>query len=133
MDEHSYSSRLLCGGGFDAQTRPYPCPSENVGASGPGRIRGLAGSILRSLATYNSSSLETSTRAGRFRPPAQLSSPLETRSCPSRRGPPVGPRLASRSPDLGGGVDPRDARRDAATGRLAQSPDDPPMVPSHRP
>ena len=132
MGEHPSLAWFSLGGCFDAQTCSRAGAAETPGAGLPGRIRVFPGRCLRALAAHDPSSPEALSRAGPDGLDPGISRPPAPGSCPSRDDPSGRPRLSTRSPDLGRGVDPRDARRGPTPGRLAQLVNDPPMVPGRR-
>jgi hypothetical protein len=120
------------GGRFDAQTRPRPGAAEAPGASLPGRIREFPGRCVRDRATHHTSSPEARPRSGRTWHDPGLSRPQAPGPCLPAGHPAGRPCPATRSPDLGRRVDPRDARRRQASGLLAQLVNDPALVPGRR-
>jgi hypothetical protein len=132
MGGHSLLLPLLFGGHFDAQTGSRPRAAKTLGACLPGRKRGHAGGRIRPVATNGSASPEALPRSGPIGPEPQLWPAQASASCPSRGDPTGRPRLATRPSHLGRGVDPRDARRGSTSARLADPPDDLPLVPGRR-
>jgi hypothetical protein len=127
-----YSLLSFYGDRFDAQIGSRPGAAEALGAGLPRRKRNLAGRCIRTGATNGSPPAEALPRSGSFGPDPQLWPAQASASCPSRGDSPGCPRLAPPASDLGGGVDPRDARRGSTSTRLAQLPDDPPLVPGRQ-
>lgn len=132
MGGHPSLLPLFFGGRSNAQIGSRPGAAKALGAGLPGRKRRLTGGRIRPVATNGSPSAEAPPRSGSSGPDPRLWPAQAPAPCPSRDDPPGCPRLTPRTSDLGSGVDPRDARRRPARGRLAQPPDDPPLVPGRR-
>jgi hypothetical protein len=132
MGGHRSFSSFFLGGGFDAQIGPRPDPAKTLGTCPPGRKRRLAGRRIRPPASNRSPSPEAVPRPRAIGPDSQLWPAQAPAPGASRRDPSGCPRLATTTSHLGGGVDPRDARRESTSDRLAQPRDDPTLVPGRR-
>jgi hypothetical protein len=132
MDGHPSLWSSSFGARPDAQIGPRPGAANALRASLPRRERHLAGRRIRPAASHGPPPAEALPRPGPAGPDARLPPAGAPAPCPSRGHPPGGPRLTPPASDLGRRADPRPARRGPTPARLAQPPDDPPLVPRRR-
>jgi hypothetical protein len=132
MDGHPSLRSPCFGGRLDATIRPRPGAAKTLGARLAGRKRRFPCRCIRVAASHDPPPVETPPGSGGSGPDPQLWPTRPSAPCPSRGDPQRRPRLASPTSHLGGGTDPRGARRGPTPIRLAQPPDDPPLVPGRR-